>query len=113
MQAAHNYKRCDRQNVIAVSEQESSLILGGTLSGDGCEVAHRMSLEPAGDNQLRFQISLENSGADDFNRIFLRYASTKDEHFFGFGQQLTYFDQRGKSFPFSCRNTASEEESRS
>lgn len=92
-------KRCDRQSVTDVKKQDSSLTLSGILSGQGCEIAYHMTLETAGDNQLRFQVRLEGPGADDFNRIFLRYASTKDEHFFGFGQQLTYFNQKGKVIP--------------
>jgi alpha-glucosidase len=35
----------------------------------------------------------------DFNRIFLTYASEPDEHFFGFGEQFSYFDMKGKRVP--------------
>ena len=34
-----------------------------------------------------------------FNRIFLTYASNSQEHFFGFGEQFTYFDMKGKKVP--------------
>lgn len=82
-------KRCDHQTVTEVKRQGDSLMIGGSLSGRGCETGYRLTLEEAGDNQLRFQIRLGAPGPDDLNRISLRYASTKDEHFFGFGQQLT------------------------
>ena len=33
------------------------------------------------------------------NRVYLAYQSTPDEHFFGFGEQFTYFDMQGKYVP--------------
>jgi alpha-glucosidase len=36
---------------------------------------------------------------DKFNRLFLTYASDQGEHFFGFGEQFTHFDMKGKKVP--------------
>ncbi len=35
----------------------------------------------------------------NFDRLFLTYASSPEEHFFGFGEQFTYFDMKGKKVP--------------
>ena len=48
---------------------------------------------------LRFVISASGSGAAEINRIRLLIASAKDEGFFGFGEQLTYFNQKGNILP--------------
>ncbi len=34
-----------------------------------------------------------------FNRLYLTYASTLDEHFFGFGEQFSHVDMKGKRLP--------------
>lgn len=51
------------------------------------------------ENQLQFVITAEDDTAGQYNRIFLNYASSADEAFFGFGQQLTYFNQKGNVVP--------------
>jgi sulfoquinovosidase len=50
-------------------------------------------------NQLQFQLKFEGAQAANMNRIYMRASSESDEHFFGFGEQLTYFDQKGKVIP--------------
>ncbi|HKH80277.1 MAG TPA: alpha-glucosidase, partial [Methylovirgula sp.] len=46
---------------------------------------------------LRFEI--RTASAADINRIELRTESVPDEGFFGFGEQLTYFNQKGNVLP--------------
>ena len=52
---------------------------------------------------LHLYIWLQDSktlGAENrFNRLFLTSESNPDEHFFGFGEQFTYFDMKGKRVP--------------
>ncbi len=81
------------------SVDPSTLIIRGTLSGSRSEVTFRLTFKALFDNQLQFTIGLEGENASQFNRIFLRYASNADEAFFGFGHQLTYFNQKGKVIP--------------
>ncbi len=47
-------------------------------------------------NQLGFELRIED---DDLNRAFLTYASPTTEHVFGFGEQFTYFDLKGRRVP--------------
>ena len=46
-------------------------------------------------NDVAFIIHIEQK----VNRTFLTFASDPDEHYFGFGEQFTYFDMQGKKVP--------------
>ncbi|MFZ5855453.1 MAG: alpha-glucosidase [Chloroflexota bacterium] len=35
----------------------------------------------------------------EINRLFITYQTNPDEHFFGFGEQFTYFDMKGQKVP--------------
>lgn len=88
-----------KSNNSTQSVDSSTLIIRGTLSGPQFDVPFRLTFKALFDNQLQFTIGLEGKNVSQFNRIFLRYASNRDEAFFGFGHQLTYFNQKGKVIP--------------
>ena len=90
---------CDQQSVDGIEAQPSALVLRGTLTGRGCDTGYLMFFTAASADQLRFQVRLDPAAGTSFNRLSLRYASSADEHLFGFGQQLTFFDQKGKELP--------------
>jgi len=54
------------------------------------------SLESVSGNQLAFDLSVDQPG---YNRAWLSYVSEPDEHFFGFGEQFSSFDLKGKRVP--------------
>jgi sulfoquinovosidase len=56
---------------------------------------------------LRFEISAEADKACGINRIILRSASSLDEDSLGFGEQLTYFNQKGNVLPHPPARAAS------
>jgi sulfoquinovosidase len=90
---------CTAQSIDSVETTATGLVLRGKLSGPGCAVQYRLTFTPVAANQLQFHLQIEGAQADVLNRIYLRAASDPDEHFFGFGEQLTYFDQKGKIIP--------------
>jgi sulfoquinovosidase len=92
-------KQCDQQKLATVKMDGATLVLAGTLSGSGCTANYRLTFAPVSANQLQFKLQFDGPGARDLNRLFLRYGSSADERFFGFGQQLTYFDQKGNVVP--------------
>jgi alpha-glucosidase (family GH31 glycosyl hydrolase) len=77
----------------------SSIAVHGTLAAANSTIGFRIAFNAVSENQLQFVITPEGDGADRYNRIFLNYASSADEAFFGFGQQLTYFNQKGNVIP--------------
>ncbi len=77
----------------------SSIALDGTLAAAQSTIGFRITFNAVAENQLQFVITVEGNTAGQYNRIFLNYASSPDEAFFGFGQQLTYFNQKGNVIP--------------
>jgi alpha-glucosidase len=95
----HILRECDQQSLDSAKPEGAKLVLRGTLSGKGCMAGYRLTFAPVSANQLQFSLQLDGPGAQELNRLYLRYRSSADEHFFGFGQQLTYLDQKGHVIP--------------
>ena len=77
----------------------STATVSGTLTGTAGSVGYKLAFEALSTTNLRFAISVDGPKASDINRITLQAASVTDEGFFGFGQQLTYFNQKGNILP--------------
>jgi alpha-glucosidase len=89
---------CANQTITGVTFSDNKVTVQGMLAdaaGRDC-VGYTFSLEVMGDRQLAFDLSLADSG---YNRAWLTYASEPDEHFFGFGEQFSCFDLKGKRVP--------------
>jgi alpha-glucosidase len=91
--------RYEKQTVKTATMLSGALVLSGTLEGMRLVFNYEMTWSAVGPDQLRFAIQFTGSNAAQLNRIFLRYSSSPDERFFGFGQQMTYFDQKGRLLP--------------
>ncbi len=93
-------RRCKDQTVTDVTPAAGFVRFSGSLLCDGGKtVPYTLTFRVAADKQLRFEIKAGDAKSKDINRLYLAYASTADEHFFGFGEQFTYFDQKGKRLP--------------
>ena len=77
----------------------STATVSGKLTGPAGSVQYKLGFEALSTTSLRFVISADRSNASNINRITLRAASVADEGFFGFGEQLTYFNQKGHILP--------------
>lgn len=90
--------RCRKQTVESFSGGPQGVSVQGTLAcqGGAKPVRYEMQLIPATERRLRFVIRLESK---EINRTFLNFASSADERFFGFGEQFTYFDLKGRRVP--------------
>ncbi len=73
--------------------------VSGRLSGAQGDVGYRLVFEALSATALRFIAGAEGPGAAVINRITLVGASDSSEAFFGFGQQLTDFNQKGNLLP--------------
>lgn len=72
------------------------------------EAQIKLTLSANNNTQLQLKISLTENGRmriefecdnKKINRFWVRIAATKDEKVYGCGEQLSYFNLRGKSFP--------------
>lgn len=91
-------RSCELQTVDQVSGAGDTVTISGRLAGPSCDTGYSLRFFPVSQNQLAFRLDL--AGDDPgVNRIFLRYASGPHEGFFGFGEQFTFLDQKGRKFP--------------
>ena len=88
---------CEDQTVSRLTVINDALVIRGDLAcQSGKSIGYVFTLKPHSSNQLSFLAELDDTS---YNRIYLNYASEKDESFYGFGEQFTYFDQKGKKLP--------------
>jgi alpha-glucosidase (family GH31 glycosyl hydrolase) len=88
----HSYQAID-----SIEKRQSTLVVGGRLTrgGDSEGVAYTLTFSPMTENRLRFEVEVE----EPYDRVYLTYASSPEERFFGFGTQYTYFDKKGHKVP--------------
>ena len=88
---------CEDQTVSRLTVINDALVIRGDLAcQSGKSIGYVFTLKPHSSNQLSFSAELDDTS---YNRIYLNYASEKDESFYGFGEQFTYFDHKGKKLP--------------
>ena len=89
---------CTEQTIDSIVQFPEKVVVSGTLTGrNGKEhVGYDFSLELCSPHQLAFHLSISDPR---YNRVWLTYASEPDEHFFGFGEQFSHFDLKGKRVP--------------
>ncbi|GAP62303.1 hypothetical protein ARMA_0726 [Ardenticatena maritima] len=92
----HLRTTCADQTLDDFATEGERLIISGQLRcSDGSRVPYRFTLTPDVTNHLAFRLEVQ----EPLNRTFLTYANDKDEHFFGFGEQFTFFDLKGHRVP--------------
>lgn len=91
---------------FAISDYVSERIplRSATLSQDDGDVQVRFAASEGGPTELLMAVREEGhltfqAASDSINRLWLRVAATKDEHVWGGGEQMSYFDMRGRHFP--------------
>ncbi len=90
---------CTGQTIDSIVQCTDRVVITGALTTDerGTDsVGYEFSLELKSPHQLAFSLSFTDSRC---NRAWLTYASEPDEHFFGFGEQFSCFDLKGKRVP--------------
>lgn len=88
---------CRDQTVEAIDVQGDKLTVTGRLLCKGVEsVPYILAFSALEPNQLGFRFSLDS---EEFNRTCLTYASQHDERFYGFGEQFSAFNLKGKRLP--------------
>lgn len=89
---------CVDQTIEAIRQlDDKSVSLTGKLAcSSGQPVDYTLLFTSASQNQLGFSLSYSDPA---INRAYLSYATDSDEHFFGFGEQFSYFDHKGQRVP--------------
>jgi alpha-glucosidase len=86
------------QTIDYLEKRQAALVVGGRLTrrGGASEgVDYTLTFSPLSEGRLRFEVEVE----EPYDRLYLTYASSPKERFFGFGTQYTYFDMKGRKVP--------------
>lgn len=84
---------CDKQYIYKIEGKEKSVLITGELKGKNCSSEYTIQLDLINDSQLDFNVQLGNK---NLNRIYFEYETNRDEQIFGFGEQFSHFNFKGK-----------------
>jgi len=89
------------QTIDRVEKRDDALLISGRLisTDDPDGVDYTLTLTPITDGRITFEAEV----GEPYDRIYLTYASSPEERFFGFGTQFTYFDMKGRIVPIIIR----------
>lgn len=90
------------QTVEALKQDGETLVISGRLQGSGTvgdAPGYELSFHPTGPKELDFQLQ---SFGGIVNQVHLRFTTSPDEHFYGFGEQFSYIDCKGQEVPIVC-----------
>lgn len=95
-----NLVRYAQQSVDSATMHAGSLVLEGAVARIlGASIDYTMTFSSAGHRRLRFRVQPAPTASVRADRIFLRYDSDATEAFWGFGAQMTRFNQKGRLLP--------------
>lgn len=86
------------ERMVALTPDNPALI-EGTLDCGGTPWPFSMVLAARGDRRVTFDIALAGGDHRAPNRVLLVKQSAPDEGFFGFGEQFSHFDLKGRDVP--------------
>jgi alpha-glucosidase len=96
--------QCHQQTIDAIDETPGAVTIRGQLRGPFCQTSYRLNFSEATPARLKMGLSVEpNSSlplpATKLNEVFLNFATSPDEHVFGFGAQFTHANLKGREVP--------------
>jgi len=92
-------KRCGDEGAVTAKRDGDVMTLVHTHAGAGCEgFGATLELAAKGEHDLTFKLTAFKS-TPATTRVTLVYATEADEGFFGFGEQFTYLNLRGREVP--------------
>ncbi|MEN0060992.1 MAG: alpha-glucosidase [Myxococcota bacterium] len=88
---------CRNFDVTSIDAQHPTVTVAGRVTGGGCDAALTVTFTALDERQVAISAVLDDETS--LNRIRLRTASRAEESFYGFGEQYSPLDQKGRRLP--------------
>ena len=95
----HRSLTCSQQVIEAWKATASEITFHGGFEDKDCKLRWSLRLRPIDAERLGFAAAVSGAREPKDARIFLRYASRPEEHFYGFGMQFSELDMKGRLLP--------------
>ncbi len=89
-------RTCESLLISDMQVKSGEFLITGNLRGNKCDSNFSFSIKPINEKELQFKITFSDQS---LNRVWLKYGSSTDEKFFGFGEQFSQSQFKGKK-PF-------------
>ncbi|MBX7227170.1 MAG: alpha-glucosidase [Chitinophagales bacterium] len=86
----------NQQQIQVLGMENGKFTIKGVVSNDTISSVYTIIFEEISEKRLNVRISFI---LQDLNRTYLTYSSRAEEHFYGFGEQCSFFDNKGKHIP--------------
>ena len=87
--------RTSSQSIDTIEAIDNKVRITGSLGG-GHPCRYRVTIKPRGDRLLKMIVTLQSEHT--YNHTTLSFATAKDNQIFGFGEQLTHLNLKGRRF---------------
>lgn len=84
------------QSIESIDLVDNKLFVHGKIKNNLNETNYELIFKANGNNQLNFDINFSD---ETYNRIYFTYNSNPNEAFYGFGEQCSFFNNKGKKIP--------------
>lgn len=97
----HHQAQFPNQSVEQIENVGETLEIKGNLEASArqSKIPYTLSFQLASPTVLSFELNIVG---EDINQAILRFATTAEEHFYGFGEQFSYVDGKGHEIPIVC-----------
>jgi sulfoquinovosidase len=84
---------CKDQTIDTIQTSGNGIIITGNLSGKNCDTSYTILVKAESPLTITLDVQVSQP---DFNRTRIVYTTNKNEQFFGFGEQYSHFNLKGK-----------------
>lgn len=88
------FQKYSNQTIDKIYQQQDKIFVEGFLIGNNQKIGYKIQISVV-DNEINFEITTTEKS---INRIFLTIPTSKNENFYGLGEQFTYLKLNGRYF---------------
>ncbi|MCB1141438.1 MAG: alpha-glucosidase [Leptospiraceae bacterium] len=86
---------CQNQEIQSITSTDDTITIKGNLTGNDCNTDFQFDITQKSPKSILINVKFSN---EKINRTYFQYGSSESEQFFGFGEQYSHFNLKGKKF---------------